>query len=391
MNGVLYYELPQGDSGGSSSVAGTGGGYMAVDLATGEKLWFSDKMGVTGSGWQRPAFGYYVAVNHPNQHGVIPQGVLFSSNFAQGFNPVTGVWMYNVTGVPSGSDTVDAYGSIIRLTYNSVGKWLSEWNSSRMWSYGWRNEGGQTPSAGTLNATYNSYETFHLSNYDWNVTVSGIGPGTWSIASAGGSGPLIDLGNMMILQQGDLGTFVERYAGSGMNWTAISLKPGSIGNILWTHNFPVPPNNSSQIITAWDPKASVVVFTDLYTLDRIGYSLSNGNLLWTTQPVADMYGYFDYFFTGFAAYGNLYHAGYGGILHCWDIKTGVLKWTYGNGGPGNSTFDVQQSWGLRPLMIQVIADGIIYASGDEHSPNTPLYKDDLVRALTLQQDKKSGL
>jgi hypothetical protein len=382
MYGVLYYDLPQGNSGGGSSVAGTSAGFVAVDLSSGQTIWSSDKMGVTGSGIQRPAFGYYVDVMHANQHGVIPQGVLFSSNFAQGFNPVSGIWMYNVTDVPSGSDVIDEYGAIVRLVWNNNGRWLAEWNSSRMWTYGWRNEGGQTPSTGVLNGTYNALNTFHTSTYDWNVTISGIGSGTWSIASASGSGPLIDNGNMMILQQGDLGSFIERYAGVGMNWTAISLKPESRGTILWTHNFPPPPNNSTWLITAWDPKAGVVVFTDFYTMERIGISLTDGSLLWTAKAQSDTYGYFDDFFPGFSAYGNLYYGGYGGVLNCWDIKTGDLKWTYGNGGvAGNTTFDVQQPWGLRPLMIQVIADGKIYASGDEHSPNTPLYKDNLVRCI----------
>ena len=144
-----------------------------------------------------------------------------------------------------------------------------------------------------------------------------------------------------------------------------------------------PAGNSTWIWNAWDPDAGVFVFYDLYTLERIGFSTTTGNLLWTTKPDSiNAFGYFDYFFPGFAAYGNLYYGGYDGVLHCWNIKTGELKWTYGNGGvPGNNTADVEQPWGLRPLMIATIADGKIYCSGDEHSPNTPLYKDDLVRCI----------
>ena len=74
MNGISYYQLPLGDSGG-------GGGYMAVDLRTGEKI-CTRKMGVTGSGILLPSFGYYIDPDSPNQHGVIPQGLLFSSGYA---------------------------------------------------------------------------------------------------------------------------------------------------------------------------------------------------------------------------------------------------------------------------------------------------------------------
>jgi hypothetical protein len=82
------------------------------------------------------------------------------------------------------------------------------------------------------------------------------------------------------------------------------------------------------------------------------------------------------------AYGKAYWTGYGGITYCYDVKDGKLLWTYGNGGPGNSTSSgLETPWGRYPTFVDVIADGKVYLSTTEHSPNTPLYKDALVRCI----------
>jgi hypothetical protein len=76
-----------------------------------------------------------------------------------------------------------------------------------------------------------------------------------------------------------------------------------------------------------------------------------------------------------AAYGNLYVSGFDGILHCYDMKNGNLLWTYGNGGPGNTTYSgLETAWGHYPIFVDVIADGKIYLGTTEHSPNAPFYK-----------------
>ena len=370
LNGVLYYELPLQDE-------GTGGGFMAVDLTTGQQLWYNDTMGAPGTSISRPTFGYLMDIESPNQHGVIPQGILFTNNFAIGYDPRTGKTLYNITDVPSGTAVTDSKGAIIRFVWNSNTKLLSQWNSSRMWSYGWSNEGGQTPSTGKINATYNPYTITSTSTYDWNKTITGLGSGTWSIQYAA-------LDNILLFTQGSLGgSLGGRSPVTGMNVTAISLKPESRGNILWTKTYDAPPGNSSRAFAGLDPVAGVFVLYDQYTLDHIGYSLTDGSQLWVSKESSNnAFAYFDSFWPGFVAYGNIYTSGYAGVVTARDIKTGNILWTYGNGGvPGNTTYDVQQPWGLRPLMINVIADGKIYASGDEHSPNTPLYKDNLVRAI----------
>ncbi len=60
------------------------------------------------------------------------------------------------------------------------------------------------------------------------------------------------------------------------------------------------------------------------TMQRWGYSLATGDLLWgPTNPEAafNMYGMSDN-----VAYGRIYSTGYAGILYSYDIKTGKLLW-----------------------------------------------------------------
>ena len=75
MNGRLFYQLPSGN-------AAAGGGIQAVDLRTGEDLWW---LNTTGIGV--PAFGYLYDYQSPNQHGIVPNGLLFTSNFARAIDP----------------------------------------------------------------------------------------------------------------------------------------------------------------------------------------------------------------------------------------------------------------------------------------------------------------
>ncbi len=87
-------------------------------------------------------------------------------------------------------------------------------------------------------------------------------------------------------------------------------------------------------------------------------------------------------YTPFCQYGNLYSAGFSGLLYCYDDLTGELKWTYGNGGPGNSTSSgFITPYGYYPEFVECVADGKIYLVGNEHSPNSPMYKDSQLRCI----------
>ena len=71
---------------------------------------------------------------------------MFSANFAQAFDPRNGNSLFNVTGVPSGTQVLAPDGSILRYVFGNGGTtsspsyYLAEWNSSLLW-----NNVGTTP------------------------------------------------------------------------------------------------------------------------------------------------------------------------------------------------------------------------------------------------------
>mgnify|MGYP005851756385 CR=1 FL=1 len=364
MYGRLYYELPYGNSGG-------GGGWICVDLRTGEEIWYNAEIGASGTGLPDPAFGYYYCYDDGNQHGILPNGLLFTSNFNRAYDPATGKpTSTNITGVPSGTAVVGPKGEIIRYVLKNVGTTsnpqyrLLQWNSSHINFVSMGQIGAANWYPGTIDASADRF-------YDWNVSLSNLGPGSWSAWREA------SFDNIMLLIQGSFGTHVGVFGGiisdQGANVTAVSLKPESRGQILWTKHFPVAPNNVSREITAWDPELGVFVMEDKETMAHYGYSLADGSLLWTnTDPVSP---YDTLRSVSLAAYGKLYMAGFGGILYCYDMSNGKLLWTYGNGGEGNSTFSgLETPWGHYPIFVDVIADGKVYLGTTEHSPDSPYYK-----------------
>ena len=362
MYGRLFYDVPLGN-------ALKGGGYICVDLRTGEQIWFNDQIAVAGSGVPDISFGYYYAYESPNQHGVIPNGWLFSSNFGRAVDPSTGIIAaLNITSVPSGYDVYGPSGETLRLVLDIKNKWLAEWNSSKVFD---------VQTSGTINASLPS-------RYDWNVTIPQLKTGT-TIQGAIYNDVL--LGMTTLAGIGDMGTPNPYTA-----W-AISLKPASRGQLLWQTDYAAPPNNVTRRLPVLDPVNRVFILRDKETFQAAGYSIDTGNFLWATTPNAyNDFEYYDLTFLGtmsVTAYGRLYHAGYSGVLDCHDTKDGSLLWTYGNGGEGNSTYaGLASPYGHYPLFVMAIADGKIYLGAGEHSADTPLYKGFLVRCVNATTGKE---
>jgi outer membrane protein assembly factor BamB len=190
----------------------------------------------------------------------------------------------------------------------------------------------------------------------------------------------------MLLTQGSLGTG-PRTNGLGANVTAISLKPGAIGQVLWTKYYSPAPNNVTRQIIAVDAQAGTFVTEDKETLMLTGFSLTDGSQLWSSGPVKAEWDTVRR--DTLAAYGNLYCAGFDGILYCYDDTNGTLLWTYGNGGEGNSTYaGLETAYGHYPIFVDVIADGKVYLGTTEHSPNSPWYKGSQYRCIDAYTGKE---
>jgi hypothetical protein len=137
-----------------------------------------------------------------------------------------------------------------------------------------------------------------------------------------------------------------------------------------------------------DPINRMFFVSTKETRQWYGFNLDNGNQVW--GPVGDTRS-FNYYPTigsggvaqiGYVALDKLYVGGYGGEIRAYDTKTGNLAWSYGGGGEGNSTNSgAETPWGLYPIFIGGICDDKVYVYSNEHSPNTPLYRDELLRCL----------
>jgi outer membrane protein assembly factor BamB len=363
MNGRLYYELPSGNS-------GSGGGYVCVDLRTGEEIWW---INITGR--NIPSFGYLYNLDMYNQHGVIPDGWLFTYNFAKAYDPRTGILVtLSLTNVPSGTAILGPSGEELRYTLANIGTdtnpdWrLAQWNSSKVFDV----QSERTIDAGLA------------SRYDWTVSIEALPKGS-TIRYAILDDVILGSANTRAAAAATMPTFGgvgTDVAASYATFWAISLKPDSRGSLLWIKNYSAPAGNITRQFGPLDPVNRVFLMSDKETMQWSGYSLDNGSLLWGPLGKTRDFNYYPTVGSGgvsqvgFCAYGNLYTGGYGGELFCYSTNNGTLLWKYNNTNSGLET-----PWGLYPLFPAAICDGKIYVYTNEHSPNTPYYKGARVRCL----------
>jgi outer membrane protein assembly factor BamB len=361
--GRLYYRVPFSDNPQL-------GGYVCVDLRTGEQLW-----------WQNytvyPSFGQLYDYESINQHGVIPNGYLWATQTAAGvttwmaFDAMTGNWLFNLTNVPSGTMVYAPDGSINLYRLDATNKWLAKWDSSAI---------PTGPLVLTPGTSTNAYQyrpigkNANMSNaYAWNAT--GL------TAVPAGSTIIKVIPDDMILLSTSPAGMVFRWGTVEFTVTALSLKPNSRGALLWQKNYTAP----SGITRQWgpvDPESRVFTLNDKETMQWLGYDLDSGNLLW--GPLGNPRA-FNYYPTigmgssgpaGFVAYQKLYTGGYGGEFFCYEMRTGKLLWKY------NNTFSAHETpWGNYPIFPAAICDGKVYVYSGEHSPNVPPYKGSRARCL----------
>jgi len=424
IQGTLYYQEPYGNG-------AAGGDYVAVNLQTGKELW---RINASATGVSlAPSFGYVYTYESPNQHGVLPNGLLIATQgggFGGGptawraYDPRTGVLTtMNVTNVPSGTNVAGPQGEYLKYILTNLGNstnpnwYLAQWNSTNVIGGGQ----GLSPTnwySGSLNANVpitparpttsagagqawnwngiawvavpSAQATSTTPSYDWNISLPTLKGTGWSVGMASlGVIPLVTVNGMMLLVQGTFGghpgDFYATVTTDPANITAISLKQNAIGQVLWTNSYQQAPGNNTRLITDWDPSSGVFVFCDKESMTHYGYSLTDGSYLWgPTVLTNDFTTDYNYMAIGLerAANGKLYFTGYSGILYTYDLKTGKLLWTYGNGGEGNTTLSgFATPYGRYPTFISVIADGKVYLDTTEHSPNSPLYKGARFRAI----------
>ena len=365
--GRIYYKEPL-------SFTGTAGPTVCVDLRTGKEVWRRNDV-------PSISFAMIRDLETPNFHGVYP-ALLFTSNFARAFDAHTGEPLFNVTGVPSGTTVLGPQGEHLRYIFFNNGTtaspdwYLCRWNSTRMW-------GTQTMGEGNVQTTTINSTTAVRANvgtrYDWNISIP------WrNTMSSSPSIVAAFYNNLLLCRNGSypsLGGAVAPYTYFAVN---LNESKGAIGSVLWSSNINPPGSNITTISFAGADETGYFCESYRQTQQFVGYSLTNGKQLWVGEPQAAL----DYYgstgsgaLSNVVAYGHIYSSCYSGILYCYDMATGEVLWTYGNGGAGNSTQSGFQVPGPYPTFVNAVGDGIIYTVTTEHTFETPIFKGAPVRAI----------
>jgi outer membrane protein assembly factor BamB len=389
--GKIYFTEPV-------SYSGSGGPTDCVDLRTGELIWSRSDVPAL-------SFGYIFKVKTVDNIGVI-QPILFTRNFASAFDADTGAHLFDVTNVPSGTSAWGTNGEQLRYVMMNAGTsknqdwYLAQWNSSKLWDYsGMTLTIDDIVDGGVADPNSDEYR------YDWNVSIpwrNAMDSETWVTLpdltiSQGTSRPVTVIAafynDILLCRNGSLPT--SGLALSGISITpytyfAVNLNPakGAIGSILWMKTYQPPADNINVFQGGFDPVSRVFVEFYKQTAQWVGYSMDTGTRLWTTASQTDINA-FEYYgnirssaAVAQLAYGKLYSSGFGGICFCYDLETGDLLWTYGNGGPGNSTYaGFYTGTPYYTLYIDAIANGVVYLETTEHTVQTPIYKGALKRAI----------
>jgi hypothetical protein len=372
----------------------TGGPTVCVDLRTGELLWSRTDVPVL-------SFAYIFSWQDMNYHGVQQPTLVAGGGWRSpipsgmwvGYDADTGNWLWNATNVPSGTKAMGPRGEYLQYVMANAGNdthpdyRLMQWNSSKL---------GVMPglSTGQISGVVDASTP---DRYDWNVSM----PWANTMVTAGPFGLSLDFtvvvaygGDIMLCYNGTLptggspSTFGRPISSDPYTYFAVNLDPdkGALGSVLWRKTCNAPGGGVTVFVSGYDPTAGVFVESHKETMQWVGYNLRTGDKMWGPvggSTALDYYGNdFGGVADGFIADGKMYYSGMAGIMYCYDVTTGELLWTYGNGGEGNSTSSgAQMAYGRYPTMIEAIGDGVVYTSVIEHTVNTPIYKGARTRAI----------
>jgi uncharacterized protein (UPF0248 family) len=320
---------------------------VAVDLRTGEERWTRELKTPDGTVCSL-SFGQAFYWDSYNYHGTFYFLWSTVGNKWHAFDATTGDWIYTIENMPAGSATYGSNvygdkGEIYIYTVDTANGWMTLWNSSRVVS----NEGSFTPHGKIYN---------YSKGIEWNVTIPKNLPG---------AAALYYYKDRVIGMNGT--SFGRQFMDCVTNW-AIDVSPGREGQLLWKENY-VPMDEAviMRTVGLGDPETRVFARYCQTTRQWIGFDMDTGKNIWVSEPMES----FDYFTFGTVWDGKLYDVAYGGVLFCFDFKTGETLWKHEIKDFYNENL-FSNNWGSYSDMF--IADGKVYIGSGEHSPIDPNYR-----------------
>jgi outer membrane protein assembly factor BamB len=356
MNGILYYNR-------FAAVERGGGpqqGISAIDLHTGEELWFKNNT--------RVSFGQLFYWDSFNYHGVFAYlwelDTQTRSQSAGGtynvYDAFTGEWVYSMTDVPSGNNIRGPNGEILRYIVNTRRGWMALWNSTicvNPQNYGDTINQPTWDGSWARNMARDGYDRVYPGErgIQWNVSIptglSGSDNAILSDRIIGTNAP------------GSLNIGIEA---NPIEMWAISLKPGQEGTLLWKQTWQPPAGDLTFGFGDASVDDGIFVMTATETREAFGFNIDTGAKIWGPSERLNYIGI--YRLEVRIAYGKvIFAAAMGGEVKALNTNTGQTMWTY---HPFDETREMlwANNWYSRPL---IITDGKLYLGPTEHSPVDP--------------------
>jgi outer membrane protein assembly factor BamB len=407
-------------------------GYYEVDLYTGQTLYWANTTGpVVGVGTGQtstgnvpvgaPAFGQVLVYDSPNQHGTqsfywvtsTPGGTYstgltasYTSNKWELYDSFTNqricaidnvTWTdthsgRSVTKGATGTSAVGIDGSILRYNIVNLGttaapQWyLQCWNTTQVIMYPF----------------YVIHETGSGTNTNWlfrpNFNQTYDGRYGLSINASINLGLLSGATIRQVIPDDRI---IIIYAGSNngslvlpARVVAINLKPGSVGQELYSYNFTTHAtvgdtygqneqfSGKDVAFGGVNSQANIFWYTNPMTREYYIYELSTGTFLWQTQaPQFSFYG----MGTGIVYKGMWIDCGgYGGTVRAFEAKTGTLLWNWTAPSVGID----ETAYQYTPTYLGFLSgDGLLYLYSNEHSVNNPIRRDAQIWCLNVTSGK----
>jgi len=328
LDGKLYYNERLG---GSSNL-----GLVCVDLTTGQQLWFQNGTTIT--------MGQSIEIDTPNQHGAFSYLWTTGSTYRM-YDPFTGTEVLQIVNASTGRIRYDEQGDMLVYILSGTQNTLTMWNETKLLM----NYTGQDPpwywrpNAGLVMDWKRGIE--------WNVSVPDV-PGSQGIAT---------MGDKVIIASAQAATNI-------IGVTGYSTEDGK-----QLFNFNVSSSETQNYFFTSEVDGKFAWFNQ-GQMQWYGYDALTGKQLWVTDPYTNAWGMYTSSVGGLGAsspviaYGKLYTVAYDGMIHAYNMTTGHNDWNYYVGSAG-----FEEPYGQWPLGggLHVAADGKIYATTGEHSPNSP--------------------
>jgi hypothetical protein len=342
MDGRLYFNQRLGTSAYQ--------GLYCIDLQTGEEIWFKNATTVT--------FGQLLNWQTPNVHGVIPHLWSVVGTTYKMYDAFTGDWLLDIANVSSGTMIYGPNGEILIYSLSGTANTLTLWNSSKVLSATMTDNWYYRPVGTLLDGR---------TGYEWNVTVPDM-PGSQS---------LLKIKDGLLYARatytdGAPGTAKVGDVAYDVSFNTIKVDangkyPTAISN-LWT---PVNRTFDGSLLNGFMDRDILPVFVKEQMV-WYGINARTGVVAWgPTEPYENAWGVYQPYADWQSANGIFYAAGYDGMIHAYNITTGVNVWNWYADQSGLET--VYGHYVFKDSAMS-ICDGKIYAVTNEHSPSTPLYR-----------------